>query len=58
MKFRYYIANTSIGAIEGTNDETIANKYAASPDNFVVDTQTGLWLAEDAYKIEEAKDPS
>lgn len=43
MKFRYYI--TSIhGIIVGTDDTQTALYYAASEDNFVVDTQNGEWL--------------
>jgi hypothetical protein len=56
MKFRYYITDLGEGAVIGTNNEGLAKDYAASCDNFVVDTETGRWLVEDGTdcEVEEA----
>ena len=56
MKFRYYITDTFDGIVKGTNDQEKAMQYAACPDFFVVDTETGLQHIEDGdtNDIEEA----
>jgi hypothetical protein len=58
MKFRFYITDTADGSIRGTNDELIARDYAESEDNFVVDTETGMWLQPDdgQEEVKEADD--
>lgn len=47
MKFRFYITNLHVGAIEGTNDESVAQRMAGSEDCFVVDSETGEQLMPD-----------
>jgi len=44
MKYRYYITDLFAGAIVGTNDKDVADSYALSEDNFVVDAQSGTWM--------------
>lgn len=44
MKYRYIITSTFHGAIFGTNDEAKAKEIAYSEDDFVYDTETGLWI--------------
>ncbi len=51
-KFRFYITSLMNGAILGTDSETTARDYAVSEDYFVVDTETGLWLAVDGHDME------
>lgn len=57
MKFRYYITNLHVGAIEGTDYESVARSFAASCEYFVVDTETGKWIAESGneFDIQEIK---
>lgn len=56
MKFKFYITNLNEGVIFGTDDERQARLYALSEDNFVVDTDTGSWIAaqEVIYDIKPA----
>ena len=56
MKYRFYITDLYNGVIKGTDDEALARTLAQVEDYFVVDTQTGEWLAvgEDS-PIEEFK---
>jgi hypothetical protein len=44
MKYRYYITDLFAGAIVGTNDKDVADSYALSEDNFVVNAQSGTWM--------------
>lgn len=44
MKFRYYITDSENGIVKGTDYESLAQKFAASYDYFVVDSETGEWL--------------
>lgn len=46
-KFRYYIADCTNGDVRCTNNEDIANNYASSEDNFVVDVQDHTWIQAD-----------
>lgn len=56
MKFRYYIADTFDGDMKGTNDPEVAKEFAICDDYFVVDTETGAWMADEgeAREIKEA----
>lgn len=45
MKYRYYITDLNAGAIVGTNDKDVADSYALSEDNYVVDAQSGTWIS-------------
>ena len=47
MKYRFIIVNTFEGLVQGTNDESVAHDYSLSEDHYVVDVQTGRWLAAD-----------
>lgn len=56
MIYRYYITDLHAGCIFGTNDKEVAESYATSEDNFVVDTECGIQLLSngDSMIIEEA----
>jgi hypothetical protein len=45
--FRFVIANTFDGCVQGTNYEALAKELAICEEYFVVDTQTGLWMVQD-----------
>ena len=45
MKYRYYITDLFAGAIVGTNDKDVADSYALSEDNYVVDVHRGTWIS-------------
>lgn len=48
MKFRFYITDLFADCMRGTNDPETARNYAEAADFFVVDSETGEWLLEDA----------
>lgn len=48
MRFRFYITNPYSGCVHGTDDPETAKEYAADEDFFVIDSETGEWLLEDA----------
>lgn len=52
MRFRYYITNLHVGAIEGSNSLDVAENFANSEDYFVVDSETGQWLQSDGGRVE------
>lgn len=55
MKYRYYITDLFAGAIVGTNDKDVADSYALSEDNYVVDVHRGTWMSPYGEReIEEA----
>lgn len=51
MKFRYYITDLHAGCIFGTNDKEVAESYATSEDNFVVDTECAIQLLSDGESM-------
>jgi hypothetical protein len=51
MKFRFYITSTFDGSITGTDSEEIARNYAQSEECFVVDAETGIWLASEDREV-------
>ena len=60
MKFRFYITNLFDGVIQGTDSASVAAQHSLCEDFYVVDTETGMWLAacgplniEDIQKDEE-----
>lgn len=58
MSYIFYITDLNDGSIKGTNNEEIAKEFAASEDNFVVDTTTNEWVLSDfsRQKIEEIEE--
>lgn len=56
MKYRYYIADTFDGDVKGTNDPKVALEFAICEEYFVVDTETGAWMADEGEtrEIKEA----
>lgn len=58
--FRFYVVDISNGNVEGTNHEKVAQAFADSEDNFVIDVDNNQWLfpeGEGAQEIEDAGDP-
>jgi len=45
--FDYYITDLTAGCIHGTDDLLVAQRYAASEDNFVVDVAKNQWIQAD-----------
>ena len=52
MQFRFYITDTMMGEIVGTDDEDLAIEYAESEEAFVLDAQTGEWILSDGSRKE------
>lgn len=51
-KFKYYVTNLFSGDIEGTNSDDKAKELAQCDEFYVVNAETGLWLAWDDGEIE------
>jgi len=55
MKFKYYIVDTAIASVFGTNDDKIAEECRPSDELIVINSETGTWLdIESEEDIEES----
>lgn len=51
-KYRYYIVSVMNGEVKGSNDEEVAKQMCDSQDDFVIDTEKGVWVTEDMVEVE------
>lgn len=53
-KFRWYIIDSDVGEVWGTNDATIAESHTVALSLLVIDTETAKWItAWDSTEIKE-----
>lgn len=53
-KFRYYLVSVfdGYGNITGTNDRKIAEEFAGSEEDFIIDTETNEWIQAEAERVQ------
>lgn len=47
MKFKYYIVDSDIGTVFGTNSDAEAEEIRKSETHYVINSEEGVWLLEE-----------